>query len=191
MITGVSGIAYSFAFVVLVVGGKAPGLGVRLSSLSLLLGGLLSTAVLVALYHRVREQQEAMALWALLLGTVAAIGSTIHGGWDLANALNPPAALPASDVPSEIDPRGLLTFALAGLSLFAFGKLIAQSATLPRGLALLTFASATLLVLVYLGRLIVLTPTSPLVLLPAAVLGFIVNPAWYIWLGLELRRTVS
>ena len=184
----VSGLVYSFAFVVLQVGGRAPDLGVGLSSLSLMAGGVLSTAALVALYHRLRDQEEPWALWGLLLGLTAALGSAIHGGWDLANALHPPATLPPADVPSQIDPRGLLTFALAGLSLLVFGRLIAQSARFPKGLALLTFLSATLMIVVYLGRLIVLTPTSPLVLGPAALLGFIVNPAWYIWLGLELRR---
>lgn len=40
----------------------------------------------------------------------------------------------------------------------------------------------------YLGRLIVLTPTSLLILVPALLTGFVVNPAWYIWLGLVLLR---
>ena len=38
---------------------------------------------------------------------------------------------------------------------------------------------------IYVGRLIVLTP-APL-LVPAAITGLIVNPLWYIWLGLALR----
>jgi hypothetical protein len=41
---------------------------------------------------------------------------------------------------------------------------------------------------VYLGRLIVLDPTNPLVAAPAALTGLILSPAFYIWLGLELRR---
>ena len=44
------------------------------------------------------------------------------------------------------------------------------------------------MIIVYLGRLIVLTPFSPLVLLPAAITGFIINPLWYLLLGLSLRR---
>ena len=188
IIAGVAGIVYSFAFVVLVVGGKAPALGVPLSSAALMIGGVLSTAALVALYNRLRDQDVPMALWALLLSIVAALGSVTHGGWDLANALNPPAALPAPDVPSQIDPRGLLTFGLAGIGLFGSGTLIARDRRFPRGFAGLTYLSAALLVIVYLVRLIVLTPTSPAVILPAAILGFGVNPAWYIWLGLQLRK---
>src|SRR5438132_233034 len=48
--------------------------------------------------------------------------------------------------------------------------------------------SAVALLVVYLGRLIVLDPTNPLVAAPAALTGLILSPAFYIWLGLELRR---
>ncbi len=48
--------------------------------------------------------------------------------------------------------------------------------------------AAVLLVLTYLGRLVILTPTNPLVAGPAALVGLVVNPVWYIWLGRELRR---
>jgi hypothetical protein len=61
-------------------------------------------------------------------------------------------------------------------------------ATLPSRLATLGAAVGVLLVLVYLGRLIVLTPTNPLVAIPAALTGVVLSPAFYIWLGLELRN---
>jgi hypothetical protein len=57
-----------------------------------------------------------------------------------------------------------------------------------RGFTALTFVLGALLIGVYVGRLIVLTPSSPLVLLPAALTGFVVNPLWYVLLGLSLRR---
>jgi hypothetical protein len=41
---------------------------------------------------------------------------------------------------------------------------------------------------VYLGRLVILTPTSPLVAVPAGLAGVIVGPFFYFALGLELRR---
>jgi hypothetical protein len=41
---------------------------VLLSGLFLMLGGLLSTAVLVAVYDRLRETDASLALWALLNG---------------------------------------------------------------------------------------------------------------------------
>ncbi len=49
--------------------------------------------------------------------------------------------------------------------------------------------TAALLILIYLTRLIVLEPTSPLVLAPALLSGFLAGPAWYVWLGIELRRS--
>jgi hypothetical protein len=48
--------------------------------------------------------------------------------------------------------------------------------------------SAALLVALYLGRLIILDADNPLLLLFAAAEGFVVNPWWYILLGLTLRR---
>ena len=89
-------------------------------------------------------------------------------------------------MPNQVDPRGLLTFGFAGLSVGAFSLLMRSFGAWPRTLVYIGFASALLLVLIYLLRLIV--PSSVIVLAPAALEGFIVNPVWYIWLGLELRR---
>src|SRR5437660_10059784 len=58
----------------------------------------------------------------------------------------------------------------------------------PRGLALLGYLSGILLVLIYLGRLIVFDAASPLLLGPAALEGYVVNPVWDIWLGLTFSR---
>jgi hypothetical protein len=45
-----------------------------------------------------------------------------------------------------------------------------------------------LLIVVYLGRLLILTPTNLLVAVPAAATGIVLSPIFYIWLGIELRR---
>src|SRR6266540_4240785 len=97
---GVTGFLYAISFVVL----RSPGL----SGLFLLLGGLLGTAVYVALHERFKRADAPLALWAALLGVAAGLGSAMHAGYDLANVINPPASLP--DIPSPIDPRGLMTF---------------------------------------------------------------------------------
>ena len=47
---------------------------------------------------------------------------------------------------------------------------------------------AALLVIIYLARLIILSPASPLLLGPVLLAGFVVNPLWYIWLGVTLWR---
>jgi hypothetical protein len=176
---GVAGFLYAVAFIVL--------RSDLLSALFLLLTGILSTAALVAVYRRLRATDADFALWALLLGFIGALGAAIHGGYDLANAINPPGGA-ALNLPSQIDPRGLLTFGIAGVALFVVAWLIGRGRQLPVGLSYLGYLSALLLIILYLGRLVILDPASPVILGPALLNGFIVNPAWYIWLGLALWR---
>jgi hypothetical protein len=190
---GMVGLVYSFAFIVLVVGGRAPEMGVLLSAVCLMLGGLLSSAALIAVFNRVCESTPAAAIWGVLLSLFGALGATIHGGYDLANALQPSVMrVPGlTDLPSQIDPRGLVTFGIAGIGLLVLAGLIRRSDRFPAGLGTLGYVLAALLVIIYLGRLIILDPTNLVVALPAAVTGFIVNPAWYIWLGATLLRAKS
>jgi hypothetical protein len=153
----------------------------------LLVGGLVSTAVFTAVYERVRNADPALALWAYVLALGGAFGATLHGGYDLANLANPPATL-ASDLPSSVDPRGLGTFALTGLAVALVGVLVLGGRVFARGLAYLSFLAAALLVFVYVGRLVVLNPKSPGLLAAAIVSGYVVNPLWFGWVGLSLRR---
>src|SRR5579884_1489545 len=74
MAAGAVGFLYAVAFVVL----KNAGL----SALLLLAGGLLSTVLLTALYHRLREVDASFALWAFLLSLAGALGAAVHGGYD-------------------------------------------------------------------------------------------------------------
>ncbi len=183
VVVGIGGFLYSVSFVL--IARSSPDLGHLLSALLLLIDGVLAAQVLAAVYGRVRDTDSGFALVGYAFGLIGAVGSAIHGGFDLANSLHPPATLPA-DVPSAIDPRGLLTFGLAGLGLLVLSRLMSRSGAFPRGLARLGYLSGVLLVLIYLGRLIVLDAASPLVLGPAALEGFVVNPVWYIWLGRTL-----
>jgi len=179
IVAGVAGFLYSIAFVVL----KDP----LIYSICLLIGGLATTVVMVALYLHLRAVEPGVAQLGLLLGVVAALGSAVHAGYDLSNAINPPAATNA-DLPSQIDPRGLLTFGVAGLALFAFSWLMSKSSRFPSLLANLGYLLALLLVVIYLGRLIILDAKNLEVLGPAAITGFLVNPLWYILLGLNLMK---
>ncbi len=158
-----------------------------LSALFLLLGGLSAAIVMTALYQRLRDTHASYALLAFVLSVGAAAGAMVHGGYDLSNALHPPATINL-DLPSPIDPRGLLTFGLAGVGLFLVSWLMAHNRTFPKNLAYLGYLSAALMVILYLGRLVILQATSPAILLPAALEGFAVNPLWYLWLGVVLRR---
>jgi hypothetical protein len=182
ILAGLSGFLYSISFI-----------GLRnelLSALFLILGGLFSTSALTALYQRLRGTESSFALLGFLFSLSAALGSAIHGGYDLANALHPPTS-PGGGLPNPIDPRGLLTFGVSGLGLFLLSWLMSQDRRFPRGLAALGYLSAILMIVLYLGRLIILQATSPVIVIPALLEGFIVNPIWYGWLGLTFLRDRS
>lgn len=178
------GVAYSVAFVLAVR--TDIGLALPASFVLLLLGGLLSSAVLVGIYVRVREADPGFALWGLLVATVGTMGSAIHGGFDLARSLPVDSAFAIS--PNAVDPRGLLTFGFTGVGLAVLAGSIRRAGTLPSGLARLGTALGILLVLVYLGRLLIVDPNNPVLLGLAAVTGLIAHPVWFVWLGVGLRR---
>ena len=174
VLAGISGFLYAISFIVLQNN--------LLSALFLMLGGLFSIAALTGLYQRLRGTESGFALLGFLLTLSAALGSAIHGGYDLANALRPPASL-NSDLPNPIDPRGLLTFGVMGLGVFLVSWLMMQEERFPSGLAFLGYVSAVLMIVLYLGRLIILQATNLAIVIPALLEGFIVNPLWYVWLG--------
>jgi hypothetical protein len=152
----------------------------------LLIGGVFSTAVLVSLYQILRETDAGFAMWGLLLGFVGAAGSVIHGGFELARVI--PTEVPVSFPGNPVDPRGLLTFGLAGAGLIVLSALIRRSPALPSGLGALGIALGVLLMLVYLGRLFIVDPNEPVLLGAAALAGVVAHPAFFIWLGRSLRR---
>jgi hypothetical protein len=186
---GIGGVVYAVAFLGGVVLGANPALGMLVASITLMLGGVLSLVVLVAVYRRVSAVSHGIALIGLALALMGAFGAVVHGGYDLANVLNPPAADVITDagLPSPVDPRGLLTFGVSGLGLLVLAAEARRSGALSRRVSNLGVVLGLMLVVVYLGRLIVLVPTNLLVAVPAAITGVILAPLFYIWLGLELR----
>ncbi len=179
--TGVGGFLYSVAFVI--IARPAPDLGIDLSWLILMVGGFLTVPVLVALYGRLREVNQGAALTALLLALAGALGSVVHAGYQIANIVHL-GKIPSSELPSQIDPRGLLTFGVAGLGVLIFASLIGRSPRFPMGLSRLGVLTGVLLIVVYLARLTIYSPTNPVVLAGAGITGFIVSPIFYVWLGL-------
>lgn len=178
-LAGLSAIAYAYFFLVARDAG--------LSSLFLLLSGLFAIKVIAFLYSRLKDVDGGFALLGLIFGVVGAVGTMVHGGFDLANIVNPAKGLDPS-IPSQIDPRGLLTFGSTGLALFYLSWLMKKDKLFPKNLSLLGFTSGLLLVWIYLARLTVLDPKNPLLLYPVLLEGFIVNPIWYIWLGSVLNK---
>jgi hypothetical protein len=187
---GVLGLFYALGFVVLTRSDSTHDLGVILYSLSLLLGGVATSALMVGLHYKLREVDEAFSLWALLLGIGGALGAAIHGGYDLANAINVPVndPLDAANLPNQVDPRGLITFGVAALSLLVLSWLITRSQVFPKNLGYLGYALAILLIVLYVGRLTIMTASNPIIFVPALLTGFLLNPAWYLWLGSLMLR---
>jgi hypothetical protein len=177
-----AGLLYAVAFVVLG--------NLQLSAVLLLVGGVLTTAALVGVYARLRAVDEAASRLGLTLGVIGAVGSAIHGGYDLAVSLHPVTAA-AMDAPNAVDPRGLLTFGAAGLGLLVMAWLVRRGGRFPRHLGYLALVAGVLLVVLYLARLIVLDPANPLVLGPALLTGFVLNPVLYGWLGYCLSRPAT
>src|SRR2546421_8839934 len=122
LIVGIGGLLYAISFIILK--------SALLSDLFLMLGGLFSTAVLVALYARLRETDAAFALWGLLLSITGALGSAIHGGYDLANVVHPVSLGKdgaAAGVPHAIYPPGVVAFLIGGIGLVGLGWLLGRS----------------------------------------------------------------
>lgn len=188
ILTGLSAFLYAYSFII--VSRNDPETGGLLSALFLTLTGFFSVKVFVELYQDLKKLDEKWAFWTLIFALVGAFGTAIHGGYDLANALNPPLEnLPSlANLPSQIDPRGLLTFGVAGIGLGFFSWMISKSREFPKNLGLIGMLSATLMMVLYFGRLIVLNPADPIILWPALINGFVIGPLFYIWLGTELLK---
>lgn len=183
--SGVAAFLYALAFVV--VSKNNPVTGSVLSALFLMIFGVLSIGAWVGLYKKLREVDPGFAVWVVILAVFGAMGAFIHGGYDLSNALNPPAVF-NSDLPNQIDPRGLLTFGLSGLALMLGSLLIGSHKKMSKNLGNLGYFAGLSSIFLYLARLIIVDPTSLVVTLPALLSGFVVVPLWYVWVGRELKK---
>lgn len=181
-LAGLSWLAYAYYFVI--------ARDNLLSALFLTLGGLFAIKVFVALYKILKDTDSGFATTILVLGVAGALGTMVHGGYDLANVINPPAVA-NFDLPSQVDPRGLLAFGITGLAVLKASYLMKKVKTFPKNLSLLGLLSGVLLIVIYLGRLIVLDPTSPVLKYPILIEGFIVNPLWYLWLGYIFQKKLK
>ncbi|HEY7283316.1 MAG TPA: hypothetical protein VID47_17175 [Actinomycetota bacterium] len=157
------------------------------SAALLMLGGVVGLGVVLALFARLERVDRGFARLGLVFGIVSAAGSVVHGGFDLAAAAHPPAF--AGDL-DAIDPRGLLTFGMAALSIAVAGWLILRGGAatgFPERLGRLAYLSAVLLLVLYVGRLTILNPKNPVLLVAALVEGLVVNPLVYVTIGRSLR----
>jgi hypothetical protein len=159
------------------------------SALALMTGGLVATPVMVGLYATFREQEPEFALIGLAVGLVGSFGAAIHGGFDVAVLANPVTGSP--DLPSEVDPRGLLTFAFAGAALGLFGWLALRTRLLPAQCGYAGLGAWIVLLVVYLGRLIELDPNTNVIRVAALAAGIAFVPAFYLQAGRVFARPVA
>jgi hypothetical protein len=185
IITGLSSLLYA-VFFLLVTG----ALHDYLPSFFLALGGLLATAVLTALYQRVRSAEPTFAAWAFGLGFIGQVGTAIHGVYGLASVISKaPVGGVGTSAPNPVDPAGFLAFGLTGLSTLVFAWLIVRSGQLPRGLGYLGYLLGVLLIALFLGALFTNTAKSLFVLVPGGLASLLATPIWNFWLGaIFLRR---
>jgi hypothetical protein len=176
-------LAFAAVFAV-IVGGSSQGK----PFFALLLGGsIVSIPVLVAIYRRLRETDEAFALTAFVFGLLGALGGILHGGYELAALETPPAEGYYPGV--EAVTKGILRYGSAGLALALVGWLILRGGRLPRPLGYVGIFGGLLLVLIYFGRLYdFITPASHTSLIPPFLYGFIVHPLFYGTVGIVLWR---
>src|SRR5207253_2813962 len=74
IVVGIGGFLYSVSFVI--VARSSPDAGRFLSSLFLMLGGVLGIQVMAALYRRLRDVDAGFALAAFMFGFAGALGSS-------------------------------------------------------------------------------------------------------------------
>ena len=186
IITGIFSLLYAVFF--LLVSGHLHDL---LPPIFLGVGGLLATAVMVAVYGRVRDAEPGFALWALLLGATSGVGTAVSSAYSLANVVSG-ITLTADQkkFPNQADPRGFLTFGLTGVAFLVIAWLIVRSGRLPRGLGYLGYANGVLILALYLGTLLTSNDTKSLfILVPGGLASLIATPVWYLWIGSALARS--
>ena len=190
---GIGGLIYSVAFIGGVVLKGAVDAGTAISSTALLVGGFLTAVVAVALFGRAQAAGRLAAIIGLVFAVAGSLGGAVHGGNDLANVIHKPLTdvFAANDLPNPVDPRGLLTFGAAGIGLFTLVWQLRRAGQLRDWRGTLGLVVGSFLVVIYLGRLIILSPTNPLVAAIAGLTGFILSPVFYVAIGFWLRGSDS
>jgi hypothetical protein len=166
--------------------------GARIASTCLLLSGLLVGLPVVALARRLTGREAGFVAWAAVVGVVGGLATAAHGlsgllGVDKlahryasGDAATRAAVAVAGVTPSEVDPRGLATFCLAGLVALAFGMAIRHG---NRRLGLLGAVLGVDMVVLFLATAV---GVGPLVLLTGGLASVVLGPLWWISLGRAL-----
>jgi hypothetical protein len=184
IIAGLSSVLYAVFFLLV----KGP-LNTYLPPIFLAVGGFLALAPLIAVYQRVRREDEGFALWALLLAAVGYLGTAAHAIFSLAAVMPKRIDIGSAKDLNPADPRGFLAFFVTGVAVLVFAWLIQRSSAFPVELAYVGYVLGVAVILLFLGNLVTGTNTSSLlILIPGAVASLLATPAWNLWLGLRLLQ---
>jgi hypothetical protein len=160
--------------------------GLRLAAVCLMLSGLVSGAVVIALIGRIDRTAKRQSLaWAGVVAVIAGLGTAAHGLSDLVgvdklahryasgDAATRAAVAVVHVTPSQIDPRGLATFAAGGLVALVLG--LALRDRHPR-MGLLGVVLGADMILLFVANAVGI---NALVLLSGGMASVILGPIWW------------
>jgi hypothetical protein len=182
--TAAAGIVYSVAFTIVVQRGSRWAQWTAASALTV--GALLALPVIMEVTSLLgsSRNKEAPARLAMTIGGIAAVMTSLHGAYDLAGLADPQSA--GGNI-SPVDPRGFATFALAGLALLLIASLARDDRRFPHWLPTVGSLLGAALLATWLGRLVVLDPTSVWLRVATSVAA-VLNPIAYIGFASACRR---
>jgi hypothetical protein len=178
--------ALSVAYAIVFLGFVRPSGGANTSAVllaDLFIGasGVVVTVVASTLGDRIAGSEGS---WIKLVGVGWALLSATHGAFAFSADLEQ-LAVPQV---SSTDPRGFATFGVAGLWMIVVGLLARQGrGGLPRGLGVLGIAAGADLVALYLATVF---SADTLVTVFGGLAAVVLGPAFWMWTGSALRRSV-
>lgn len=162
-------------------------LGLRIASVSLMLAGLMSGAVVVALIGRLQGAKADRSLaWAGIVAVVGGLATSVHGLGDLltmdklahqyatASAATKAAVVLAHGLPSGVDPKGLMTFGAGGLVTLVIGLALRPT---HRRLGVLGVVLGIDMVVLFVANAVGITA---LVLVSGGLASVVLGPIWWL-----------
>jgi len=168
--------------------------GLRLASVCLLVSGPLVGVAVVALAARLRPRGSPPLTWAAVAGVAVGFATSAHGLGDLigtdtlahryasGSSATRAAVVVAHQVPSPVDPRGLMTFGAAGL-VVAVLALAARARSARLGVLGLVLGADMVALFVASAA-----GVNAAVLVTGGLASVVLGPAW--WLGVARLLTI-
>jgi hypothetical protein len=163
--------------------------GARIASTCLLLSGLAVGPAVVALGRRYAGRAPAAVSWVTIVGVVGGLATAAHGlaslvgvdelagDYSSGDSATRAAVAVAHASPSQVDPRGLATFLVAGVVALVLG--LAVRSDKPR-LGLLGIVLGIDMAVLFLATAIGI---GPLVLLTGGLASVVLGPIWWVSLA--------